>query len=144
LIVAPFGIADRLQEAAAGLIQQNEAAVEAAPVVATGLRNNAGFQAAPVSPAADVALEESMGFADYFAIFGTDGLIFFGLCLVLFLWFFSLQCAGAVLVFMQRFQHVEVKMQERNAERTADLEEKTDDVPDVMELIRSRMQNRGE
>ncbi len=127
LLITPFGIADRLLEASAGLEQQTQ-------------------EAANLAQAAGTVLENNLGYADYYAVFGTDGLIVMGMSLVLFLWFFSLQCAGAVLVFMERFQTVVVKKQERSAERAADLAdfetEKTPVQTDMMELVRSRMQKK--
>lgn len=147
LLIAPFGIADRLVEAAAGLeLQIQEAAASTVQATSTGrLSGTAGFEAVNTGPAA-AAVDNSIGIAEYYAAFGTDGLIVVGLSLALFLWFFSLQCAGAVLVFLQRFQTVIVKKQERNAEREAELansvEEKTQVQTDMMELVRSRMQNR--
>ncbi len=93
------------------------------------------------SLAATAATMDSVdSFADL-AAFGIEGAAILGLALLMFLWFFSLQCAGAVLVFMQRFQGVVTIKQERNKKLAADLEEQPSEAPDVMQLIRSRMQN---
>lgn len=134
-VVEPFGITDRLMETAMGLQQQAQQASTATRDASLANSVLVPNNAAPV---------ESMGFFDYVAAFGTDGLIVAGACLILFLWFFSLQCAGAVLVFMQGVQKVTVRKEERNAEREADLEEQPIEETDVMALVRSRMQNRGE
>lgn len=76
-----------------------------------------------------------------FAAFGLQGAIVFALALVIFLWFFSLQCAGGVLVFMRQFQTVTIKKQERTDALVADLEDSPSEKNDMMGLIRSRMQN---
>lgn len=149
LMIAPFGIADRLFEASAGLLeQQGQEVATSSQALGSGLRDRVGYEAVNVRQAAGTAVEDNTGFAEYYAVFGTDGLIFVGLCIVLFLGFFSLQCAGAVLVYMQRLQTVVVKKQERSAEREAELAEfaaeKTPVQTDMMELVRSRMQNKRE
>jgi hypothetical protein len=94
-----------------------------------------------------VAIAASMETIDSYtdlAAFGVEGAVILGLGLILFLWFFSLQCAGAVLVFMQRFQGAVAQKQERNTALTADLDDQPSDAPDVMQLIRSRMQNKSD
>lgn len=78
------------------------------------------------------------------AMFGTEGAIFAGLCLFLFLFFFSLQCAGGVLVYMR---HKDAVTKADNAYAKQVEEELGDNQPtaediDVMALVRSRMQNK--
>ncbi|WP_108814577.1 hypothetical protein [Loktanella sp. Alg231-35] len=79
-----------------------------------------------------------------FAIFGTEGLIFAGLCVFFYLLFFSLQCAGGVLVYMR---HKDAVAEADNAYAKTVEVELSDNQPtaediDVMALVRSRMQNK--
>ena len=92
--------------------------------------------------AATAATMESIDSYADLAAFGVEGAVILGLILILFLWFFSLQCAGAVLVFADRFQGVVAIKQERNTALADDLNDQPSDAPDVMELIRSRMQKK--
>lgn len=79
-----------------------------------------------------------------FAIFGTEGLIFAGLCVFFYLFFFSLQCAGGVLVYMR---HKDAVREADSAYAKKVEAELNDNQPtaediDVMALVRSRMQNK--
>lgn len=75
---------------------------------------------------------------------GPEGAMFAGLCLFFFLFFFSLQCAGGVLVYMR---HVRAEEQADDAYVQSiedDLQPDQSAKPniDAMELVRSRMQYR--
>ena len=79
-----------------------------------------------------------------FATFGTEGLIFASLCVFFYLFFFSLQCAGGVLIYMR---YKDAALEEENAyakEVEADLSDiqPTAEDLDVMALVRQRMQNK--
>ncbi len=64
--------------------------------------------------------------------------IFSGLCLVLYLWAFSLQCAGGVLVFLRRLSRADAERVLTERELDELLEDHVEK-PDMMELMRSRM-----
>ncbi len=90
------------------------------------------------------ATQEPESTLDYTA-YGIDGLIVIGFSLVLFLWFFSLQCAGAVLIFMRRQDDVSDTAKQRSAVQAAELDDdEPQDKTDVMDLIRSRMSHNRE
>jgi hypothetical protein len=79
-----------------------------------------------------------------FATFGTEGLIFAGLCVFFYLFFFSLQCAGGALIYMR---YKDAALEEENAYAKAVEAELSDIQPtaedlDVMALVRQRMQNK--
>lgn len=76
--------------------------------------------------------------------FGTEAAIFVGLCLFFFLFFFSLQCAGGVLVYLRHVKAVEQKDEAyaKSVEKYLDADQPAQPKVDAMELVRSRMQNR--
>ncbi len=84
-----------------------------------------------------IALEDVTAFSDLMAV-GFDGLIMLLVLLLVFLWFFSLQCAGAVLVFAGRAEDMR-KARGEWQEAIAEAQEKPMAQTDMRELMRSRM-----
>lgn len=77
---------------------------------------------------------------------GQEVAIFAALCLFFFLFFFSLQCAGAVLVFLRHMARVAEAESNYAKSIEADLKRQERREPDVdmMDLVRSRMPRKDE
>lgn len=75
---------------------------------------------------------------------GVEFAMFCGLCLFFFLFFFSLQCAGGVLVYMRHKDAVDRADQAfaKSVEKDLAGDQPTQPEVDVMDLVRSRMQNK--
>ena len=82
-------------------------------------------------------------------LFGLETAVFIGLTLIFYLWVFSLQSAGGVLVYMNQVQEIADQQNAFDMSMDEHLQTMTSDAPlsdrpmqseDVMELIRSRMQ----
>jgi hypothetical protein len=93
--------------------------------------------------AAMAELERAQGL-DAFEAIGWEVAIFVGLCIVGYLWMFSLQSAGAVLIFARHKSYVEDVQIEFDRSMDAQLEtrERPLQQEDVMALVRERMKNR--
>jgi len=81
---------------------------------------------------------------------GVEAAVFFGMVLFMYLWGFSLQCAGGVLIYMNQAEQVADQQNAFDMTMDDHLQSMTGATPqpkreiqsaDVMELIRSRMQN---
>lgn len=75
-------------------------------------------------------------------IIGLEVVVFAGLCLFLYLWFFSLVCAGGVLSY--RSLYVDVRQSQQEMDKKLEAQLKTDEPPmkndiDMLDLVRSRM-----
>ncbi len=84
------------------------------------------------------------------ALMGKEVWIFLGICLLLYLWSFSLQSAGGALAYINQLQEVSDQQNAFDMSMDAHLESMSNPQPverpiqseDVMELIRSRMQQK--
>ena len=93
--------------------------------------------------AAMIEIEGAQGLQAFEAI-GTEVAIFAVLCIVGYLWMFSLQSAGAVLIFAKHKSYVDDVQIEFDRSMDAQLEarERPLQQEDVMAMVRERMKNR--
>ena len=93
--------------------------------------------------AAMTELERAQGM-DVFDVFGLEVAVFILLCILGYLWMFSLQAAGAVLIFAKHKEDVDDAQHE--FDRSMDVHLSASERPmqqeDVMALVRERMKNR--
>lgn len=95
-----------------------------------------------IAPAALLDLQMIATFDELsdFASIGTDAYVLIGISVLLFLYFFSLQCAGAVLVYIRKRTEVGYRQQafddamRKEEERARPMQD-----TDLRELVRSRM-----
>lgn len=95
-----------------------------------------------IAPAALLDLQMMATFDEFsdFGTIGTDAYVLIGIVLLLFLFFFSLQCAGAVLVYVRKRNEVGSRQQafdeamRKEEERARPMQD-----TDLRELVRSRM-----
>ena len=89
-------------------------------------------------------IDEFDSYSDVTLLFGAEGAMFIGLCVLLFLFFFSLQCAGGVLVYMRHLEAVERANDaySKSVDEYLDQNEPVQADIDMMDLVRSRMQNK--
>ena len=95
-----------------------------------------------IAPAALLDLQMISTFDELsdFASIGTDAYVLIGISVLLFLYFFSLQCAGAVLVYIRKRTEVGYRQQafddamRKEEERARPMQD-----TDLRELVRSRM-----
>ena len=128
----PLGIADRIAETTFAL---EEAAVQAADLDMAALQ-----EGVVTSGEAQVA---SISMSEAFAAYRLDAAILAAMMFFCFLYFFSLQCAGAVLTFLRGFRAAPSDLQKRDQNvQSRHVEPKAKPnaaQTDMMELMRSRM-----